>query len=189
VKKTILTAILLALPMSSFAADIFDVKLGLWEQTTTMEMAGMPAMQGMPQMTPEQMAQMPPAVRARMEAMMKGQGSMGGPFVTKICRTRESLADAMSYAARQDNSCTTKITNMSASKVEVHTECSGRVTSSGDFVVERIDSEHTKMTGAMKGVAAGNKSGQDNPVTSKMTSTGKWLSPDCGDVKPFNGKK
>lgn len=189
VKKTILTAILLAIPMAAFAADVFDVKPGLWEQTATMEMAGMPAMQGMPQMTPEQLAQLPPAARERIQAMMQGRGGMGQPMTVKVCRTKESLADAMSYAARQDNSCTTKITNMSASKVEVHTECSGRFTGSGDFMVERIDSEHTKMTGAMKGVASGSKSGQDTPVTTKMTITGKWLSPDCGDVKPLGAKQ
>ena len=65
-KKTVLMGILLALPMASWAADVLDVKPGLWEQTMTMEMTGGPAM---PQMTPEQLAQLPPAMRARLEGM------------------------------------------------------------------------------------------------------------------------
>jgi len=186
VKKTLLTAVLLALPTALFAADIFDVKPGLWEQTTTMEVSNMPGMQGMPQLTPEQLAQMPPAARARLEAMMKGQGQ---GIVTKVCRTRESMTDAMSYAARQDNACTPKIVSMSAGKVEVHTDCTGRFTGSGDFVVERIDSEHFKMTGVMKGVTTGEKGAQERPMNTKMTSNGKWLSADCGDVKPFGTAK
>jgi hypothetical protein len=189
VKKTILTGILLALPMAAWAADVFDVKPGLWEQTMNVEMTGMPAM---PQLTPEQLAQMPPAARARFEAMMQGRGGLGGgqAIVSKVCRTKESLADAMSYAARQDSGCTPKINSMSASKVEVHVDCTGRFTGSGDFVVERVDSEHTKMTGAIKGVASmGSKTDADHPITQKMTVNGKWLSSDCGDVKPFTPPK
>jgi len=182
VKKTILTGILLALPMASWAADILDVKPGLWEQTMTIEMTGMPA----PQVTPEQLAQMPPALRARMEGMIGG-----GPqtFTTKVCQTKESLADAQAYA-RQQNSCTSKLTSMSATKVEYHTDCTGRFTGSGDFVVERVDPEHTKTTGVLKGVSStGKKADSGQPINQKMTIIGKWLSADCGDVKPFSPKQ
>lgn len=181
-KKTILTGILFALPMASWAADVLDVKPGLWEQTMTMEMTGGPAM---PQMTPEQLAQLPPAVRARMEGMM------GAPqtITTKVCHTKESLADAEAYG-RQQNSCTSKVTTMSATKVEYHTDCTGRFTGSGDFVVERVDPEHTRTTGVLKGVSsAGKKGDSGQPISQKMTITGKWLSADCGDVKPFTPKK
>lgn len=182
-KKTILTGILFALPMASWAADVLDVKPGLWEQTMTMEMSGMPAM---PQLTPEQLAQMPPAARARIEGMMGGAPQT---IATKVCQTKESLADARAYA-QQQNSCTTKMTSMTANKVEYHTECSGRFTGSGDFVVERVDSEHTKTTGALKGMSSlGKKGGAEQPISQKMTITGKWLSPDCGDVKPFTPPK
>jgi hypothetical protein len=183
VKKTILTGILLALPMASWAADALDVKPGLWEQTMTMEMSGMPAM---PQMTPEQLAQMPPAMRARMEGMMQG-----GPqtITTKVCQTRESLADAQAYA-RQQNSCTSKLTSMSATKVEYNTDCTGRFKGSGDFVVERVDPEHTRTTGVLKGTSSmGGKADSEQPINQKMTIVGKWLSADCGDVKPFSPKK
>jgi hypothetical protein len=183
VKKTILTGILLALPMAAWAADVLDVKPGLWEQTMTMEMTGMPAM---PQMTPEQLAQMPPAMRARMEGMMQG-----GPqtITSKVCQTKESLADAQAYA-RQQNSCTSKVTSMSATKVEYHTDCTGRFKGSGDFVVERLDAEHTKTTGVIKGVSSmGKKADSEQPITQKMTITGKWVSADCGDVKPFSPPK
>lgn len=174
-KKTILTGILLAWPMASWAADAFDIKPGLWEQTVTTEVTGMPAM---PQLTPEQLAQMPPAARARIEGMMQGGGQT---ITTKVCHTRESLADARSYS-RQDSTCTSKVNSMSATRVEVHTECTGRMKASGDFVVDRVDAEHTRMTGVFKGEG-------DHPISSKMSIAGKWLSADCGDVKPFSAKK
>ncbi len=174
-KKTILLGILLAWPLASWAADAFDIKPGLWEQTTTMEVAGMSAM---PQLTPEQLAQMPPAARARLEGMAQGGGQT---ITTKVCHTRESLADARSYS-RQDASCTSKVTNMTATKVEVHTECTGRMKSSGDFVVDRVDAEHTKMSGVFKTEG-------DHPMSTKMSTSGKWISADCGDVKPITPKK
>jgi len=183
VKKTVLMGILLALPMASWAADVLDVKPGLWEQTMTMEMTGGPAM---PQMTPEQLAQLPPAMRARLEGMMGGAPQT---ITTKVCQTKESLADAQTYA-RQQNSCTSTLTSMSATKVEYHTDCTGRFKGSGDFVVERVDPEHTKTTGVLKGVSSTGKKGDaEQPINQKMTISGKWLSTDCGDVKPFTPKK
>jgi hypothetical protein len=170
-KRTLLTGILLALPMASWAADTFDIKPGLWEQTMSTEMSGMP------QLTPEQLAKLPPAARAAMAGMAGGVQS----FTTKVCHTKESLADARSYG-RQDNSCTSKVTSMSATRIEVHTECTGRMKGTGDFVLDRVDAEHTKMTGTLKGEG-------DRPVNTKMSITGKWLSADCGDVKPLTPKK
>ena len=173
-KKTILTGILLAWPLASWAADAFDIKPGLWEQTMTTEMSGMPAM---PQLTPEQLAKLPPAARAA----MGGAAGGGQGITTKVCQTKESLADARSYG-RQDASCTSKVTSMTATKVEIHAECTGRIKSTSDYVMERVDAEHTKMTGVQKMEG-------DHPMTSKITITGKWLSADCGDVKPYTPKK
>jgi hypothetical protein len=157
--------------MASWAADAFDIKPGLWEQTITTEMSGMP------QLTPEQLAKLPPAARAAMGGMAGG----GQGITAKVCYTRESLADARSYS-RQDASCTSKVTSMTATKVEIHAECTGRMKSSSDYVMERVDAEHTKMTGVQKTEG-------DHPMNTKMTIAGKWLSADCGDVKPFTPKK
>jgi hypothetical protein len=185
VKKTILAGIVLAWPLASWAADVFDVKLGLWESTHTVttEMAGVPATQAtMPQLTEAQLAQIPPAQRAQIEAMMKGRGGPGSPQTTviKYCQTAESRARALNISPRE-NGCSTKLTSMSATKEEIHMDCTGRFKASGDMVVERVDSEHAKGSMVLK-------SEGDHPMTMKMSFTTKWLSADCGDVKPLGEK-
>ncbi len=183
-KKMILTGIVLAWPLSSWAADVFDVKLGLWESTHTVttEMAGMPSTPAMPQLTEAQLAQIPPAQRAQIEAMMKGRGGAGSPQSTtvKYCQTAESRARALNVSPRESG-CSTKLTSMSATKEEIHMDCAGKFKASGDMVVERIDSEHAKGNMVLK-------SEGDRPMTIRMSFTTRWLSADCGDVKPFGEK-
>ena len=172
------------LQMAGWAADIkpFDAKLGLWESTSTTEMGGMPAMPAMPQIPPETLAKMPPAQRAQVEAMMKGRGP-GGPRsnTTKYCLTKESLEKAMAFA-QGDKSCTPTVVSSSSSKQEIHMDCTREGTHmTGDVTVERVDAEHAK--GAMKLKAEG-----DHPITINSTFQSKWLSSDCGDVKPAMAK-
>ncbi|HJT88621.1 MAG TPA: DUF3617 domain-containing protein [Bryobacteraceae bacterium] len=179
------TAILIALaaaPLACWAADQitpFDAKPGLWETTSTSEMSGMPAM---PQIPPETLARMPPEQRARIEAMLK---NMGGPHTTtaKACITRESLQKGLDFSRRQE--CTQKVVSSSASKQQIHVECTtgqGKVKTTGDVTVERLDSEHAKGNVTMQASEGGPQ------MNMKMSFNSKWLSSDCGDVKPFDGK-
>jgi hypothetical protein len=65
----------------------------------------------------------------------------------------------------------------------IHMECTqGKTSSSGDLMVERIDAEHARGNMVMKSAVG------DQPVNMKMTFTTKWLSSDCGDVKPLGAK-
>jgi hypothetical protein len=175
---------------ASWAADEikpFDAKPGLWETTTKMEMPGIPAMPAMPQIPEETLAKMPPAQRAQLEVMIKSRSSAGGPgaTTTKVCMTAESLSWAAAFA-HNNPSCTTKIVNASSSKQEIHMDCAqGRTRTAGDMVVERIDSEHVKgvmdMKTSMEGAA--------QTTNMKMTFDTKFVSPECGDVKPFGERK
>ena len=81
--KFVLSASLL-LPLAACAQDIkpFDVKIGLWEYSTTMEISGMPAMPNMPQLSEDQLSKMPPQARKQIEDMMKSKGGMGAPRTT-----------------------------------------------------------------------------------------------------------
>jgi Protein of unknown function (DUF3617) len=183
VKKIILTGIVLAWPLASWAADVFDIKPALWEATMTTEMQGMPAQPAMPPMSEEQLAKIPPAQRAQIEAMMKGRGGLGSPqtTTTKVCHTRESLANAQGFA-RPNSGCTSKVTSVSAAKMVVHMDCTGQFKGSGDMTVERVDSEHSKGNFVMKTEG-------EHSVTMKMSFTSRFLSSDCGDVKPVEVKK
>lgn len=180
-KTTILALAAVLLPVMASAQEIkpIDVKTGLWETTVTNEVSGMPAMT-MPQIPPDKLAQLPPEQQARIQAMMKG-GS-GGPRTTtaKSCLTREMLDKGLSF--QKDNSCTYKLTNSSSSKQEIHMECSrGNMKSSGDLLLDRIDSEHVKGNANIKSTGS-------SSISMKMSFDSKFVSSDCGDVKPATAK-
>jgi hypothetical protein len=159
----------------------FDAKPGLWETTNTTEITGMPVM---PQIPPEALAKMTPEQRAQFDAMMKGRGAAGGPrsTTTKSCLTREALERGLAFH-QSDKSCAPKVVSSSSSKQVMHVECDqGKVKTTGDLTIERIDSEHAKGTMTMKSTEA------NQPINVKMSFTTKWLSSDCGDVKPMGEK-
>lgn len=172
----ILVGVVLLCPMASWAADEpFDIKPGLWEMTNTMQMSGLPPIPNLDQMTPEQ--------RARIEGAMKNL--TGSPHTTtvKSCVTRESIEKAIAKAnSTKNNTCAPKLVSMSASKVELHIDCTqenGAVKSNGDVTIERQDSEHFKGTGAMKSTGANGRT-----MDMKWSMSGTFISTDCGDVKP-----
>jgi len=179
VKITILAGLAVLAPLICRADDIkpFDAKLGLWETTSTTEISGMPAM---PQIPEDQLAKMPPERRAQVEAMMKARF---GPRTntSKSCMTQDSLKRALAFG-QNDNSCTRKVVSSSSDRQEIHIECTrGKMTTTGDMTIERLDAEHVKGAMVMK------TAGGDRPIDMKMSFTTKWLSADCGDVKPLGG--
>jgi len=182
-KSTFLKSLLALLPVAGWAADSvtpLDIKPGLWESTTKTEMGGR-AMPAMPAIPPEALAQMPPEQRARVEAMMNSR-KPGGGMTVKACMTRESMAKGLAMA--QQKGCTQNVVSSSSTKMVVHMDCQqGNNKSAGDVSFERIDAEHTKGNMVMKV-----SSGDAPPMDMKMSLESKWLSSDCGDVKPIEAK-
>ena len=183
-KRILLLSVTLLAPLTTWAADDikpFDGKPGLWETTSTMEMSGMPGMPAMPQIPPEQLAKMTPQQRAQVEAMLKSRmGAASGAPQTdtnKVCMTADSFKNALNMSQREN--CTSKVTASSSSSQTIHMECTqGKTNLAGDMMVERVDSEHAKGNMVMK------TSGEAN-MNIKMSFTTKWLSADCGDIKPL----
>ncbi len=178
-KKIILASVAVLCPFAAWAADDikpFDGKPGLWETSSTMQISGM----AMPQIPPEQLAKMPPQQRAQLEAMMAQMGG-GKPIVSKSCMTKDSFHFDTGMGAREN--CTQKVLSQTSSSMTIHVECSrDKGTSSGDLTVERIDAEHSKGSMVMKATESG------RPINMNMSFTTKWLSSDCGDVKPYSAK-
>jgi hypothetical protein len=88
----------------------------------------------------------------------------------------------MAFGQNEEN-CTRKVITSSSSKQEIHIECSrGKNTMTGDLNIERLDGEHAKGSMVMK------SAGAERPIDMKMSFTSKWLSADCGDVKPITPK-
>ena len=171
--KNVLAVLILAAGASR-AADVtpLNLKPGLWETTTVSERSGMPAMPAIP---PDKLAAMPPDVRARLEAQMKG---MSSPTTTtkQSCRTDKDLRP---FTDDANKSCKTTIVTSTSTKQEAKMECSmpGN-TGTGTVTVEAKDPEH------VNGLVLMHMGANGHNMDMKVTITAKWLSMSCGDVKP-----
>jgi hypothetical protein len=147
-----------------------NVKLGLWEMTSTSETSGMP---------PIDTSKMTPEVRARIEAALKARGGTpSSPIVRRDCLTKEKLANyAFQDPQANDSSCKRTIVTNTSALMEMHIECAGQRKMTGDFRVEVLASDTVKVTTKM---VAG-----EGPQVMNINGTmnGKWVSAACGDVK------
>ena len=157
------------------------VRPGLWEETIAIKTDDAQANAAMAQMK-EKLANMPPDQRAAIEKMMASRGmgaTMGGaPNTVRVCITKEQVARG--FTPDRDGRC---------SRVNVST--SGNVTKF-DFTCA---SEHSNVTGhgtlTTMGDTAFAVSTVANTASAKKTMqvqsdiAGKFVSGDCGDVKPM----
>ena len=174
VRKSFLAVIILW-SFGIWAADKvqpLDIKLGLWEVTTTHTMSGMPPI------PEEALAHMTPEQRARMEESMKGAMS-GKPKTTtrKDCITKEKLnKDDLFGEDRKD--CTRTIVTASSSRTEMKMQCQQEnVKMDGTFRMEAVNSEQVK--GNMKMVS----SGGGRTMNVDMDFNARYLGAACGDTK------
>jgi hypothetical protein len=174
-------------PIGLWAQELrpIDVKPGLWENTTTSQISGL-KMQNMPQLTPEQLAKMPPQARAQFDAMSKGAPNTQ---TMKACITQEQLSKPM--LGNTDKSCSYKLTASSSNSQTMHVECTrGNTKTAGDLTFERVDSEHLKGDMLMKTTGDSSTQGSiGQNMTIKLSFSNRFLSSDCGDVKPGGGEK
>lgn len=150
-----------------------NIKLGLWEMTTTSESSGAPPI------PPEAMARMSPEQRARVQTSIASRmGKREKAEVRKECVTRKDLEEGFNPKNAGTKGCHTTVTSSSARIMEMKQECNGQYKINGLFHFEAPtpDTVVGKFDIAMS--AGGN--------TMKMNSVmrGRWLGADCGNVKP-----
>lgn len=176
--KLIFLFIVLSLLAVVASADNFlNVKEGLWEMTVTRSGGGMPGM------SEDTLAKMPPEQRAMVEQMMKQKGmSMSGNTMTvKSCVTKDKLAKGAAFAENRGN-CTHSVTKSSPSHIEMKLHCESKngddtTTTDGTTVVDVMGADNVKGT---THIVISSKSGTKNMDS---TFTSKYLGSDCGDVK------
>jgi len=167
----------------SCAAALAQPKIrpGLWEETIAIKTDNAQANAAMEQMK-EKLASMPPDQRAAIEKMMasRGMGMQpgGAPNTVRVCITKEQIARG--FTPDRDGRC---------SRVNVST--SGNVTKF-DFTCA---SEHRNMTGhgtlttmgdtAFAVSTVADTADQKNTMQVQSDINGKFVSGDCGDVKPM----
>jgi hypothetical protein len=150
---------------------LLEPKFGLWQMTTTMNMAG--AMPGVDtsKMTAEQ--------KARMEAMMKGMGDR--TTVTKSCLKKEDLKDGNFMMQGQSGmDCKQTINTNTRTVLDANVACTGERPMNGQLHIELPTPATMKAT--MKTQAAGQRAGGP-PMQLDIAMSGKWLAADCGSEK------
>jgi len=180
-RHSALAPLFLALLAASAAATAQTIRPGLWEMQN--RMGGNPAMeQAMAQMQ-QQMAAMTPAQRKQMEAMMAQQGvampqaGAGGALSMKVCVTPEMAARG-DMPTQTEGDCTTTITSRSGNTLKMNFACKNPpATGEGSYTFQGDTAYTMKM--AMKTTRAG------KTESMTMDGQGKWLSADCGKVKPL----
>lgn len=178
-RSLLAAAALAALSMSVSAQSL---KPGLWEVTN--KTSGNPQMeQAMAEMQ-KQMASMPPAQRKQMEAMM-GQNGMsvgaGGAVTVKVCITPE-MAARSELPSQTEGDCTSTITSRTGNTLKSKFACKNPpTTGEGTYTFSGDKAFATKMV--MQTVRNG------KPETMTMEGQGKWLSADCGNIKPIQPPK
>ena len=161
-------------------APAIDVKIGLWEMSSTRSSSGMPQMPAAPQIPPEVLAQMPPAQRAQIESAMKAaRGQAGGQRVQQVCVTREALRRGLAFGTESRPSCRHTIRTHSRTTWDMQQTCSERGGQQTVHVRYEAPTPDT-INGTVE--IAMNNGGQQ--MTMKQVMRGRWLGPDCGNVKP-----
>jgi len=171
---------LIPLYLAALPAMAQTLKPGLWELSNRVASAS-PETMAVMQAAQQQMANMAPEQRKAMEQMMAGHGvnmnlgEAGGVKLT-YCLTKD-MADKQDLPAGQPGQCTTTRTPVPGG-LNVSFNCS-RPPSSGTGQV--IFNGNTAYSMRMNV----NSSMQGKPQNMVVEGSGRWLSADCGSVKPM----
>ena len=166
-----LCVVALTAPVATIAhAQVAPIKPGLWQIKVERDVDGQKA----PDMS-EHLKNMPPEQRAQMEAMLKQRGVDVSGNVMKVCQTREML-DTRKFVNPMPD-CKTTFSTQNDSAWKSHTSC-GQLHLESDSEVLFANSENYSVK-TVSVTRTGSRT-----INSNMTRTAKWLSSECGDIKP-----
>jgi len=173
-KTGLAAGVMVLLALAVAASDFPNVKEGLWEMTVSTP-------GGMPGMSSDALANMPPEQRARMEEMMKQRGiNMSGNTITaKSCVTKEKLAKGAAFSDSKSANCSHTVVKSTASHMEItfHCESKSGSTTEGTSKIDILG------TDSVKGTTHVTTTSNGNSKTFDTTFTSKYLGADCGDIK------
>ena len=159
-------------------ASAQQMRPGLWEHSSRIMD---PQMQAQMAQAQSALAGMPPEQRKMMEQMMAKQGGggmpsigAGGTTIQKVCITKEQAA--RDEVGQQDPNCTQQHTR-SGNKLKFRVSCTGPRPMKGEG--EYTFQSDKAYSGRMR-VEGGGPQGR--PM--EMEQSGRWLSADCGNIKP-----
>jgi hypothetical protein len=178
------TALLGALLAGVLPAMAQSTKPGLWEINN--KVGGSAEMDKAMAQMQQQMAGMPPAQRKQMEDMMAKQGmsmgaGAGGGMSVKVCMTRE-MVERNEIAQPQQGDCKSTASPRVGNTQKISFSCT-QPPSSGEGQITFTSNEAY----TMKMVTTSTVRGKPEKMT--VEGSGKWLSADCGAVKPLAAPK
>jgi len=161
------------------------IKQGLWQTQMTMSMQVT-----LPPDVEAKIAAMPAAQQAQMRSMMGGAAGGGAPVVTtkQVCIAPETTMDSMLNRAQQSPGmqCTFSNRTQTATGMSFDMECTGQGGGAkGHTELRAIDADHVTSTSHMTVTASSQAHTMNSTVDT--TTTAKFVSADCGDVKPYTG--
>ncbi len=153
---------------------------GLWEITQKMQSSSGQMEQQMAEMN-RQLAAMPPEQRKMMEAMMAQNGvgmasGAGGALAIRMCFTKEMVE--RNELPAQEGDCKTTVSPRTGNTMKMRFVCT-KPPSNGEGEMTFVSAQ--AYTSRMTVNTTAN--GKAEKVT--MNSAGKWLSANCGSVKPI----
>lgn len=157
-------------------------KPGLWE--ITHKTGGNAEMEAATARMQKEMASMSPAQRKQMEAMMGGNmptAAAGGGMTMKVCISPEMAARNQMHQQAEGN-CTTSITSRTAGSMKMSFVCTNPPSKGEGTYTFPNDKVYTMAT-------TFRTEGKGKPDTVTLDGSGKWLSADCGTVKPMEMPK
>jgi hypothetical protein len=158
--------------VSQAAPVSLNVKYGLWAMTTTGTASGTPPVPA------ANLARLTPAQRAQVAAAMsKAMGVINQPQTYNSCVTADSLQRGFKDPDLS-NGCTQTIVSSTPTDMMVKVACTGSHRMQGTFHFQASSPEAISGTVDMTVSDGGGAMKVDRQIT------GKWLSADCGDVKP-----
>ena len=178
--RVFISAAVLALSTIALAPASAQEKIrpGLWENSVTLKSQSGQLEAALAQ-AQQALANMPPAQRKQMEQMMAAQGMhiRSGPQGTtvQVCITPEQAALEQ---IPQQKGCTQKVQRVDANTLQVAFQCKGQPPTSGEGTVHFQGPTAYNGNFKIKTVQNG------KPEQIDMAQSGKWLSDDCGAIKP-----
>jgi Protein of unknown function (DUF3617) len=162
----VLTMLSLFTLPAAVAAD--SMKPGLWEMSMKSD-----AMKNMPQISPEQREQM------RKMGIHVPQ-TQDGAMVSRACFTKEMVAQNKTPMTQNESGCEVKNQKQSGSSYSMDLVCDGpNMKGNGKITGQMKGGESFTSNYQFKGTMRG------EPVNQKQENSGKWISADCGNVKPI----
>ncbi len=171
-----------ALASGAFCAVAQTSKPGLWEINSKMS-GGSGEMEKTMAEAQKQLANMPPDQRKMMEGMMAKQGvgmAPGGGMTAKVCMTQE-MVDHNDVATQQGD-CKHTASPRTGNTMKFSFVCT-KPPSTGEGQVTFVSPEAYTMKMTL------NTTAQGKPEKMNMDATAKFMSAECGSIKPIAGAK